>query len=176
MTLSIEILTNAGSNDRAGVQQQLATDWRANGIEVTSVVLPFNIVVPKLFNRSFDGLILGVVPGLFDPIGPGVFSTNARTLPLWSNGNPFEPFESDLNALVASMQTELDPARRLQAIRDAQDLIGANQPLDFTVTPILTNFALDRVRNTTQPGLWSGLFGMGVGTYLEGVIWLADDD
>ena len=93
-------------------------------------------------------------------------------------GDPYEPFELALEPLVQAQGTEIDPAKRRQAILDAQGLIAGNHMLLFTATPVPLNFVQNRVRNTIPEGPASPHFGAAgagdtlTGTPYEWALWI----
>ncbi len=111
---------------------ELAEDWKAAGIEITTTVLsPTEVTNDVVKTRNYQLLIFGNILKM----NPDIFS-------FWHSSERFRPglnlslYENkSVDALLESIRREFDPEKRRQQTVDLQRAIDSDKPAVFLFSP-----------------------------------------
>jgi peptide/nickel transport system substrate-binding protein len=136
----VEISTATGNSRRELTEQILQSQWKEAGFEVTLNNAPSPTLngdwLPK---GTFQIALFGIAPATTDP-GNGCTSFCSRNIPSeatgYQGGNVGRVSSPAIDAAWAPVNTELDDARRMQLVRQAQQALADEVPA-LPIAPVL---------------------------------------
>ena len=132
-------IVGASSNpERMSMATMIQEDLRQIGIHVSIVPLEFGALLNRILDtRDYEACILGLGSGDTDPnADSNVWLSNGETH-LWNlhRPGPSTPWEAEIDDLMNKQAIEPDFEKRKKEFDRVQELLAANQPLIFLVSP-----------------------------------------
>jgi peptide/nickel transport system substrate-binding protein len=129
----------ASSNlERIGMATIIQEDLRQIGMRVSIVPLEFRALLNRILDtHDYETCILGLGSGDTDPnADSNVWLSNGETH-LWNlhRGKPATNWEAEIDDLMHKQLSELSFSKRKAEFDRVQELLSANQPLVFLVSP-----------------------------------------
>jgi peptide/nickel transport system substrate-binding protein len=136
----VEISTATGNSRRELTEQILQSQWKEAGFEVTLNNAPAPTLngdwLPK---GTFQIALFGIAPATTDP-GTGCSSFCSKNIPSeatgYQGGNVGRMSSPAIDAAWAPVNTDLDDARRVQLVRQAQQTLADEVPV-LPIAPVL---------------------------------------
>lgn len=138
--LEFDLNTNAGNNNREQMAKIFADEAKKVGVKVNFKPIDFNSLVTALTStgddRKFDAILLGLSNGspIF-PLGINVDPCGTNLHAFNTSGKCITPWETQVTALFARGQAELDIAKRKTTARKIQDIQSSEQAFVYLVSP-----------------------------------------
>lgn len=136
--VELTVVTNAGNRQREQMAAILIEDLRTLGIEARLAPLEFRSLLDRLFSTyDYEACLLGVVSGDADPNPEIPLWTSQGTSQFWSLSElePLAPWQQEIDRLMASQLSELDPAERRRQFHRVQELLTEYLPVIPLVSP-----------------------------------------
>ncbi len=132
-------IVGASSNvQRMGMATMLQEDLKQIGMRVTIVPLEFRALLSRVLDtHDYEACILGLGSGDTDPnADSNVWLSNGETH-LWNlhRPKPATAWEAEIDSLMGQQLTEVSFEKRKKAFDRVQELLAANHPLIFLVSP-----------------------------------------
>ncbi len=132
------VITNAGNRSREQMAAILLEDLRQLGIAARLAPLEFRSLLDRLFTTyDYEACLLGVVSGDADPNPEIAIWTSDGGSQFWalSEAGPPEPWQQEIDRLMAGQLSELDREQRRRQFYRVQDLLAEYLPVIPLVSP-----------------------------------------
>lgn len=136
--IKFSILVSATSAERIQMATILQADWKELGIEVNVVTLEFRSMIDRVLTaHQFDACIMGFGGGDADPNPEMNIWLSSGAMHLWNPGQPrpATAWEAEVDSLMRSQMVTLDYAARKSIYERVQDIVAAEAPMIFLVSP-----------------------------------------
>jgi len=132
-------IVGASSNpERMSMATMVQEDLRQIGIHVSLVPLEFGALLHRILDtHDYEACILGLGSGDTDPnADSNVWLSNGETH-IWNlhRKSPSTPWEAEIDDLMNKQASEPDFEKRKKEFDRVQQLLAANEPLIFLVSP-----------------------------------------
>jgi len=116
----------------------LQADFARLGIAVTVVPLEFRSLLDRVTNtRQFDSVVLGLGNGDADPNSELNVWLSSGATHLWNPNQkrPGMPWEAEIDNLMERQMIALNPSERKKLYDRVQEIVAAQLPMLFLVSP-----------------------------------------
>ncbi len=155
--IEFSIMYNSAKPQQQRIAAILQEDLKEIGIQIEAVPMDFVALVDRVFHSfNYEAAIMTLADGDADPNTEMNVLLSKGPAHLWklrSKGAP-EPWQSQIDQLMAEQMTTLDHVRRKQIFDKVQEVIWEQQPVVFLVSPDILSGANNRVGNF-QPAVLS---------------------
>jgi peptide/nickel transport system substrate-binding protein len=132
--------TNTGNGAREKTAVLIASDLKNLGINVIFQPIEFNTLITKIDDTyDYDCVLMGLAPGTSaDPSDSMNVLQSSGFTHQWfpREPSPSTPWEAQIDSLMNAQMKTLDYTERKKDYDEVQEILGEEQPLIFTVTPI----------------------------------------
>jgi peptide/nickel transport system substrate-binding protein len=136
--VEFSILVSTSSAERQQMATMLQSDFGQIGIDVTIAPMEFRSVLDRvLTRRQFDTVLLGLGGGDADPNPELNVWLSSGSMHLW-NPNQKQPataWEHEIDTLMERQIAALNPVERKKLYDRVQDIVAAQLPMIFLVSP-----------------------------------------
>lgn len=139
--VEFSLMVSASNQTRRKMATLIQADLAEVGIRVRLQPTEFGVMTDAVLKtRKFEGALWGIVSGDADPNSEMNVWTSSGTLHVWNlkssaGAQTLEPWESEVDQLMAAQMTATSPAARKDAYDKVQRLVTANVPVVFLASP-----------------------------------------
>lgn len=136
--VTFSILVSSSSHERQQMAVLLQADWKQLGIAVTITPLEFRALLDRVLNtRQFDTCLLGLGGGDADPNPEMGVWQSSGAMHLWNPNqkSPATKWEAELDSLMQNQMGATNPVERFRLYARVQEIVAAEQPMIFLVSP-----------------------------------------
>jgi peptide/nickel transport system substrate-binding protein len=138
-SLEISFVSNIGNPAREKAAAMIQEDLRKIGIKLIYIPVPFELLRIKV-DRTFDYecAMMGLGGGGIDPATQINVLRSSEALHQWFpfQASPSTDWEARLDTLMDQLMHTLDLSARKKAFDEVQMILGEEQPMIYTVSPI----------------------------------------
>ena len=156
-TVEFSILYNAAKPQHERVASILQQDLKEIGIQVNTVPMDQATLIDRVFNRlSYDSAIMTLADGDTDPNTELNVLLSTGTTHLWRlrQNRPPEPWQVEVDRLMAGQMTALNYSERKAIFDRVLDILSHEEPMIYLLSPDILAGASTRVGNF-QPAVLS---------------------
>jgi peptide/nickel transport system substrate-binding protein len=131
------IMTGSSSPERMGIATLIQQDLRQIGIDARVAGLEFRTLVGRVFDSfEYEACVLAFGGGDADPNASLTLLSSDGSQHFWRLSAAAPPaWETEIDTLMRRQLTAVDPAVRQDLYDRVQELVAANQPMIFLVSP-----------------------------------------
>ena len=139
--VEFSLMVSATNQARRKMATLIQEDLAQVGIRVRLQPTEFGVMTDAVLKtRKFEGALWGIVSGDADPNSEMNVWTSGGTLHVWNlkssaGVQPLEPWENEVDRLMAVQMTATSSAARKTAYDKVQQLVTANLPVVFLASP-----------------------------------------
>jgi peptide/nickel transport system substrate-binding protein len=139
--VEFSLMVSATNQARRKMATLIQEDLAQIGIRVRLQPTEFGVMTDAVLKtRKFEGALWGIASGDADPNSEMNVWTTGGTLHVWNlksatGALPGEPWEAEVDRLMAAQMTATSTAARKSAYDKVQQLISANVPVVFLASP-----------------------------------------
>jgi peptide/nickel transport system substrate-binding protein len=136
--VEFSMLVSTSSPERMQMATMLQADFARLGIAVTVVPLEFRSLLDRVTNtRQFDSVVLGLGNGDADPNSELNVWLSSGATHLWNPNQkrPGMPWEAEIDNLMERQMIALNPSERKKLYDRVQEIVAAQLPMLFLVSP-----------------------------------------
>lgn len=136
--IGFSILVSASSSERLQMATMLQADWKQIGVDVNIVTLEFRAMLDRVLNtRRFDTCLMGLGGGDADPNPEMNVWLSSGAMHLWNpnQAQPATAWEAEIDTLMRKQMVTLDYAARRKMYDRVQQIVAAQLPMIFLVSP-----------------------------------------
>jgi peptide/nickel transport system substrate-binding protein len=136
--VEFSILVSTSSPERMQMATLLQADYGQLGIAVTIAPLEFRSLTERVVNtQQFDAVLLGLGGGDADPNSDQYVWLSSGGMHLWNPNQkqPALPWEGEIDRLMKQQMVALRPAERKKLYDRVQEILAAQAPMIFLVSP-----------------------------------------
>jgi len=137
------ITTNNGNNTRKQIGLIMAENLRKEGIEADVQTMEWAVFLNNVRDRAFDSIILGWVMPITDTDPYQIFHSSQAV----GRGSNYVGFKNDrADELIELNRKEFDQAKRIEYIREFQEILHEEQPYTFLYVPTSNFLSHKRIK------------------------------
>ena len=137
-SVQFSIVVASSNLERTKMATMIQEDLRQIGVHVTIVPLEFRALLNRILDtHEFEACVLGLGSGDTDPnADSNVWLSDGETH-IWDlhRGNPGTEWQAEIDDLMHKQLTETSFEQRKKDFDRVQELLSANQPVTFLVSP-----------------------------------------
>jgi peptide/nickel transport system substrate-binding protein len=147
--VAFSILVSASNQQRAKMAALIQADLRELGIETTVATLEFRTMLDRVFQRAdYDAAVMAIESGDADPNSEMNVWLSSGGMHVWNlSGHANAPWEEEIDRLMRLQMITLDAKARHSLYDRVQELVAAEAPVIFLVSPSVLAGASKRLRN-----------------------------
>ncbi|MBV9573669.1 MAG: ABC transporter substrate-binding protein, partial [Acidobacteriales bacterium] len=134
--VEFSIITNSGNKSRERMAAMIQQDMAAIGIKVSVVTLDFPALIERITRTfDYDACLLGLVNTDLDPNSQMNIWLSSSENHQWnpSQKSPETAWEAELDRLMRTQASSMDPAVRKLAFDKVQEIVWENEPFIYLV-------------------------------------------
>ena len=148
--VSFSILVSSSNAQRSKLATLAQDDLKQFGMDVQVVPMEFRALVDRVLNtKDYEAVLMNLVNGDVDPTPEMNLWLSSGETHLWDLGEkkPATPWEAELDRLMETQMTTVDPSARKKLYDRVQEIASQNLPLIFLVSPNILVAARSNVGN-----------------------------
>jgi peptide/nickel transport system substrate-binding protein len=148
--VSFSILVSSSNAQRSKLATLAQDDLKQLGMDVQVVPMEFRALVDRVLNtKDYEAVLMNLVNGDVDPTPEMNLWLSSGETHLWDLGEktPATPWEAELDRLMETQMTTVDPSARKKLYDRVQEIASQNLPLIFLVSPNILVAARSNVGN-----------------------------
>lgn len=133
----LSIVANSANPAHSQTASIIQEDMKQLGITVNVVPLEFRSLVDRVLSRrDFELAVMALRPGDADPMSDINVLTSSGKTRLWNmSGKPIEPWETEIDRIMAEQLSVIDLSRRKAMFDHVQRILADNLPFICLVSP-----------------------------------------
>jgi peptide/nickel transport system substrate-binding protein len=148
--VEFSLITNSGNRARERAVALIQQDLSALGIHLNIVTLDFPALIQRISQTfQYETCLLGLINVDLDPSGQMNYWLSSGANHAWNPNQktPATPWEAEMDRLMRSQASTIDPARRKAQFDRVQEIVWQEAPFLYLVNTDALVAASPRLRN-----------------------------
>jgi len=134
--VEFSIITNSGNKTRERMATMIQQDMEGIGVKVSVVTLDFPALIERITRTfDYDACLLGLVNTDLDPNSQMNIWLSSSENHQWNpqEKSPETPWEAEIDKLMRSQASTMDPNKRKQSFDKVQEIVWENEPFIYLI-------------------------------------------